>query len=88
MKITPPTIIVGVMSTLVVQAQDNPESLQTAANDPTASIISFQLQGFIRSTCGNSPEDSDMPLGVKVSKLVRRNGLPWHWTLSYEHNID
>lgn len=31
---------------------------------------------------------SSLPLGVKLSKLVRGNGLPWQWTLSYEHNFD
>lgn len=44
-----------------VVAQDNPgagQSLDSAANDPTASLMSFQLQGFYTSAYYNSPASS------------------------------
>ena len=32
-------------------------------------------------------EFNSLPLGIKVSKLVKGGGLPWQWSLSYEHNF-
>ena len=60
MKTILPAIVVGVLSPIVVRGEDNSESLQTAANDPTASIMSFQLQGFHSFNLHNSPEDGSL----------------------------
>ena len=51
MKTILPAIVVGVLSPIAVRGEDNSESLQTAANDPTASIMSFPAAGvsFVQS---------------------------------------
>ncbi|WP_367646891.1 hypothetical protein [Ruegeria arenilitoris] len=67
-----------------VQAQGNSESLQSAANDPTASIMSFQLQGFHSFNLHNSPEDSSLlqfraavPFKLGSTNHIARLTLPY-----------
>ncbi|WP_170337253.1 hypothetical protein [Ruegeria arenilitoris] len=84
MKLTLSWVIAGVLVPCVIHAQETSESLQSAANDPTASIMSFQLQGFHSFNLHNSPEDSSLvqfraaiPFTLGSTNHIARLTLPY-----------
>ncbi|WP_170825398.1 hypothetical protein [Ruegeria sp. HKCCA5426] len=84
MKLTLSWVIAGVLVPCVVLAQEKSESLQSAANDPTASIMSFQLQGFHSFDLHNSSEDSSLlqfraaiPFTLGQTNHIARLTLPY-----------